>query len=430
MITIAEAISDLLFVRDTVVVPGLGAFVKKPVSAKVNPVANYFAMPSSEIAFDSNLREDNDLIVNYMSEKNDIPKEEAQKLLSMFVSDCFNTLKQKKKVVLNQIGTLSYDWVDNIVFEQEKAVNYNADAFGLSDFTPEPVLRSKTKEEIKTEIEQQQKEKNTPMTVDKKAVHQRNRSSQNEDYNPYYDDDYDSRHVPVWSWILLGTLVVAGVVYGLYYLEIITLPWQQKEVPVWAENYTLPGYSKTWEWKEPVAKDSVSVVNDTVKQPKTQLVEQPKAQPVEQRKAQPKEQPVEQRKAQPKEQPKAQPVEQPKEQPKVQPVEQPKAQPKVQPDKQPIAQPKAQPVEQPKPQPVAPSAEANIRIVAGCFGVEENAVKLTNTLKEKGYPNALYEKRSNMWYVSFGRYRTDEEAAAALREIRANTEYKAWILSR
>ena len=40
MISIIEAISDLLFVRDTVVVPGLGAFVKKTTSAKVNPVAN------------------------------------------------------------------------------------------------------------------------------------------------------------------------------------------------------------------------------------------------------------------------------------------------------------------------------------------------------------------------------------------------------
>ena len=63
MISIAEAISDLLFVRDTVVVPGLGAFVKKSVAAKVNPVANYFAMPSSLIEFDPNLREDNDLVL-------------------------------------------------------------------------------------------------------------------------------------------------------------------------------------------------------------------------------------------------------------------------------------------------------------------------------------------------------------------------------
>ena len=386
MISIAEAISDLLFVRDTVVVPGLGAFVKKPVSAKVNPVANYFAMPSSEIVFDANLREDNELVVNYMSEKNDLPKEEAQKLLSMFVSDCFNSLKQGKKVVLNQIGTLSYDWAGDLVFNQDKTVNYNADTFGLCDFSPEPVLRSKTKDEIKTEIEQQQKDKNTPMSVDEKAVHKQD----DED-----EDDY-GRGLG-WLWILLGLLLVAGVVYGLYYFKVIKLPWQQEQRPVVTEpkTYTLPFYQKTWEWKEPVAQDTLQVVSDTVKQP----VEKPTAQPIEQ----PKTQPIEQK------------VEKPKEQPKAQPVQQP------------VEQPKSQPVEQLTVQPAATSAEGNILIIGGCFGVEENAIKLTNTLKEKGYAGALYEMHYNMWYVSFGRYKTDEEAAAALREIRANTEYKAWI---
>ena len=384
MISIAEAISDLLFVRDTVVVPGLGAFMKKPVSAKVNPVANYFAMPSSEIVFDANLREDNELVVNYMSEKNDIPKEEAQKLLSMFVSDCFNSLKQGKKVVLNQIGTLSYDWASDLVFEQDKSVNYNADAFGLCDFTPEPVLRSKTKDEIKTEIEQQQKDKNTPMSVDEKAVHEHDK------------EDEKSRRGLGWLWVLLGLLLVAGVLYGLYYFKVIKLPWQQEQRPNVTEprTYTLPFYQKTWEWKEPVAQDTVQTGGDTVKQP----VEQPTTQPIEQPQ---------------------QPVEQPIEQPKVQPAQQPMAQP--------VEQPKTQSVEQPQAQPSTPPADANILIIAGCFGVEENAIRLTHTLKEKGYAGALYEKHYNMWYVSFGRYRTDEEAAAALREIRANTEYKAWI---
>lgn len=386
MISIAEAISDLLFVRDTVVVPGLGAFVKKPVSAKVNPVANYFAMPSSEIIFDANLREDNELVVNYLLEKNDIPKEEAQKLLSMFVSDCFNSLKQGKKVVLNQIGTLSYDWASDLVFEQDKSVNYNADSFGLCDFTPEPVLRSKTKDEIKTEIEQQQKDKNTPMSVDEKAVHKQDE-----------EDEDDSGRGLGWLWILLGLLLVAGVVYGLYYFKIFKFPWQQEQRPVVTEpgTYTLPFYQKTWEWKEPVVQDTVQMVSDMVKQP----VEKPTAQPIER----PKTQPIEQT------------VEKPKEQPKAQPVQQP------------VEQSKSQPVEQSTVPPATSSAEGNILIIAGCFGVEENAIKLTNSLKEKGYTGALYEMHYNMWYVSFGRYKTDEEAAAALREIRANTEYKAWI---
>ena len=202
MISIIEAISDLLFVRDTVVVPGLGAFVKKPTSAKVNPVANYFSTPSCDIDFDANLREDNDLIVNYMAEENNISKEEAKKQLVMFVSECFSKLKQKKKVELEHIGILSYDWDNNLVFVQDKSVNYNADAFGLSDFSPEPVNQSKSKEEIKAEIEQQQKEKNTPVTVDEEAVHQ---------------DDGQNR-LKKRGWWLAGVAVIA-LMFGLFYFN-------------------------------------------------------------------------------------------------------------------------------------------------------------------------------------------------------------------
>ena len=81
-----------------------------------------------------------------------------------------------------------------------------------------------------------------------------------------------------------------------------------------------------------------------------------------------------------------------------------------------------------QPEPVVVNPEANIRIIAGCFAQEENAVRLTNTLKDKGFTGAFYELRGTKWFVSFGRYATDEEATAALREIRKNTEYKAWIL--
>ena len=354
MISIAEAISDLLFVRDTVVVPGLGAFIKKPTSAQVNPVANYFAMPSSEVVFDANLREDNDLVVKYIAEKNDVPEDEARRLLAMFVSDCFNSLKQGKKVVLNKIGTLSNDWAGDPVFEQDKVVNYNADAFGLCDFTPEPILRSKTKDEIKAEIEQQQKDKNTPVTVDEKAVHKR----YDVDYEYYEDDDGTHRRIPTWLWVLLGLLFLAGVGYSLNYFKIVDFDrWFGKGKPTEIEPWTivLPEV-KTWETVKVVPEGDTLVEQ----QPSIELPQEPES------------------------------------------------------------------VQEPKPLPVNP--EANIRIIAGCFDQEENAARLTNSLKSKGYDGAFYELRKTKWFVSFGRYATDEEATAALREIRANTEYKAWIL--
>ena len=387
MITIVEAISELLFVRDTVVVPGLGAFVKKPVSAKVNPVANYFAMPSSEIGFDANLREDNDLVVNYIAEKNDIPDDEARRLLAMFVSDCFSTLKQGKKVPLKQIGTLYYDWADDLVFEQDKTLNYNADSFGLSDFTPEPVLRSKTKDEIKAEIEQQQKDKNTPVTVDEKAVHEHDEDDKDE---PFDDDKRGFG----WLWIVLGVLLVAGIVYGLDYFKVIDVrSWlgkpSKRVIDIEPGKYQLPTYTVDWDamleeyertWK-PTETVEETIAEDTPAEMPTETVSET-------------------------------PSEAPTESPTVSPVE----------------TPAETPVATPTEAPVSVVPDANIRIIAGCFDQEENAVRLVNSLKSKGYQTAFYELRNKRWFVSFGRYATDEEATAALREIRANTEYKAWIL--
>lgn len=316
MISVAEAISDLLFVRDTVVVPGLGAFVKKSIPAKVNPVANYFSMPSSEISFDPNLREDNDLVVRYLSEKNGMPEEEAKKLLAMFVSDCFNTLKDKKKLVLNGIGTLSYD-ADDLVFKQDTSVNYNSDVFGLADFTPQPVLRSKTKAEIKSEIEQQQKDKNTPVTVDEKAVHE--------------EDDH-VKHRPRWIWAAAIVVLFGSALFV----------------------YLKPDFFKSTHQNHletaNVGTGSQIVVSDNDTLTAVGFVEN------------------------------------------------------------------------------VVDEEANIRVVAGCYDQEEPAERMVNLLISKGFVNAFKEKRGERWFVSFGRYATDEEATAALREIRTNTEYKAWIL--
>ena len=333
MISIVEAISDLLYVRETVVVPGLGAFVKKPVSAKVNPVANYFAMPSSEIVFDANLREDNDLVVNYIVEKFEVSKDEARRQLALFVSDCFNSLKQGERVLLNQIGTLYYDGANDLVFKQDDSANYNADTFGLCDFTLQPVLRSKTKDEIKAEIEQQQRDKNTPVTVDEKAVHEHDK-----------DDAFDDEKRGFgWRKLLLGLLVVAGIVYGLNCFKVIDVGrWfnrsSKRVVNIEPGKYQLPTYTMDWdkmleEYKE------------------TRQIPDPDATP-----------------------------------------------------------------------------KANIRIIAGCYDQAEPAIRLTNSLKSEGYSGAVYEFRNGKWFVSFGRYVTEEEAVEALRGIRKNTEYKAWIL--
>lgn len=352
MKTIVGAIFDLLFVRDTVVVPGMGAFVKKPTSAHVNSVANYFAAPSSIIEFDDGLRDDNDLILNYLVNENNISEEEARRWIAEFVSDCFNIFKEGKTVTLEGIGTLRYDWLSEIVLEQDVSSNFNSDSFGLSDFTAVPVEHFATKEEIKAEIEQQQKDKNTPVTVDEKLVH----------------EDEETHHHRVWPWILLVLLFLIAVVFGLQYFRIVDFKqWLKPKTPV-----ALPTDTVIKQEKPIVAHDSIAKPEtDTILYPETDTLAERDSLEI-------------------------------------------------------VIEQETEELTQSE-QEIAPIEDAKIMIVAGCFSVEEYAFKLEAKLKERGYQTAFVEKRGSKWFVAYGRYRTDNEAEAALAKIKADGDAKAWI---
>ena len=380
MKSIAEAISDLLYVRDTVVVPGLGAFVKKSISAQVNPVANYFTTPSCVVEFDGDLREDNELIINYIAGENDIPVDEAKRLLAIFVSDCFSKLKKGDQVSLTGIGTLRYDWHSNIVLDQDASSNFNSDAFGLTDFTAVPVIHSVTKAEIKAEIEQQQWEKNTPVTVDEKAIHEGDKDDEGEDDNGD-NDDYRPRR-PFWPWLLLILFLVAGAVIGLQYFGIYNfkkwfIPKEPFENPVIINEPEKPIEPAPIESNDTimVPENDTLIQNDTLQIQIEQPIEN--TDPIQVDVPTEPEQPIEE----------------------VKPVEE------------------AKPIEE----------EGKILIVAGCFSNEVYAQNMLTKLKNEGHQSALIEKHGSKWFVAYGRYRTDAEAAEAYQQIKANVNDKVWI---
>lgn len=201
MITIAEAISDLLFIHETVVLPGLGTFVKKPVAAVVDTETDRFAPPSCTLEFDASLREENDLLARYLTENCGIGYEEATRMITSFVENCFNTFKTGKGYELDGVGTLTCNANGDFSFKQDGTANYNSDAFGLSAFTVSPVERAKTEGENKVAIEEEQRMENTPVTVDEEAVH--------ED-----EPDNRKRHAG-WYWAALAACLLIGVFFGL-----------------------------------------------------------------------------------------------------------------------------------------------------------------------------------------------------------------------
>lgn len=369
MLTIADCVSDLLYQNDVVIVPGLGAFVRTLESASVNVITHQFSLPFASVSFDGDRKEDNDLLVNYLMSANDVSLEESNKLIRLFVDDCLSNLKVGRTINLSGIGTLSLGTGQRIDFEQDCSVNYYPDAFGLCDYSAVPVFQSKTKEEIKTEIAQQQKDKNTPMTVDKKEVHK--------------EDEKPKRRLG-WLWILLSVLVLAAALFLLNYFKIIKIDfnkWFGKEEPIVVVTDTIKPIEKpvlldtivndtlkvtdslvndTLPVMDSLANDTVSVLTDTLPS-QTDLQQESH--------------------------------------------------------------------EEQKPAVETPKEEAKIFIVGGCFSAEENAEKMANSLRNKGFETAFAQQRGKYWDVYYGKYQTMEEAKLALKELKnKDSETKAWIM--
>lgn len=379
MITIADAISELLFDHDVVVVPGFGAFVVKQTPAKVNVITNHFSSPGAEVVFDAKICEENDVMAQFIAEKNNIPLEEARKLLLLFVSDSVSSMKAGKPVVLKNIGTLSYDWAQNIVLDQEHTVNFNEDAFGLGDFVAESVFRGESREAIRKRIAKEQEYKNTAMSVDDEEMK-----------NAREEDRVGSGRRRLWLWILLAALLLAVIVFLLGYFNIIDGLWNKPQQPSRKltarterqESFKLnSGY---WMKEE---ENKTIVPCDSMAYHIVEYQEYLRIQADSLRQA------------------------------------------FVADSLRNAAKMEQLGNDASQPLTTAVSNETEYLIIGGCYGNAENAESYVNSLREMGYEKAFVNKRGSYWDAVIGRYATMSEAKEALVIIHANTDDKAWILT-
>ncbi len=379
MITIADAISELLFDHDVVVVPGFGAFVVKQTPAKVNVITNHFSSPGAEVVFDAKMCEENDMMAQFIAEKNNIPLEEARKLLLMFVSDSVSSMKAGRPVVLKNIGTLSYDWAQNIVLDQEHTVNFNENAFGLGDFVAESVFRGELREAVRERIAKEQEYKNTAMSVDDEEMK-----------NAREEDRVGSGRRRLWLWIPLAALLLAVIVFLLGYFNIIDGLWNkpqqpsQKLTPRTERQESFKLNSGYWMKEE---ENKTIVPCDSMAYHIVEYQEYLRIQADSLRQA------------------------------------------FVADSLRNAAKMEQLGNDASQPLTTAVSNETEYLIIGGCYGNAENAESYVNSLREMGYEKAFVNKRGSYWDAVIGRYATMGEAKEALVIIHANTDDKAWILT-
>ncbi|MCB0706319.1 MAG: SPOR domain-containing protein [Saprospiraceae bacterium] len=139
-IDVAECIGELLYERDAVIVPGLGAFASTYQKAGIDHVQGLLHPPSKEVGFNDNLSMNDGVLMHYIQQKFHTGQEEAKQAVEEFVEKTRKSLDNREIVVFPKIGRLYLDFEQQFKFLQDNT-NFNSDSFGLPTVHFYPVVR-------------------------------------------------------------------------------------------------------------------------------------------------------------------------------------------------------------------------------------------------------------------------------------------------
>ena len=101
-----EHIEELLYLHDCVIVPGFGGFICDYTSASINEKTGTIVPPSKKVMFNKHLKQNDGLLIDWITRKEQIDYEKAQRRLALFCEEIKVRLNQKQKVDFGAIGNL------------------------------------------------------------------------------------------------------------------------------------------------------------------------------------------------------------------------------------------------------------------------------------------------------------------------------------
>ena len=166
---ITNYLKELLNDNECVIIPEFGAFISKRHSATIDYVNHRFLPPYKEIVFNDKLKNNDDVLADFISLKENITKEEALNKIHEFVNQSVAILDVNSELELVDLGKF-ININGNFIFNAKDDVNILGDSFGLTEFNYQPVFRTETYQVIKEKIVVEQKEKNTDYTLAVESV--------------------------------------------------------------------------------------------------------------------------------------------------------------------------------------------------------------------------------------------------------------------
>jgi hypothetical protein len=145
-------IAELLSEHDCVIIPGFGGFIGNYTHARVHPVHHTFFPPYKKLLFNINLKQNDGLLATRISFHEGISYERAMDEISGKVEGWMHQLREHKVLQIDPIGKLTRSREGNIQFEQDQALNFLPDSYGLASFVSPAIRRIGVQEKIGKKI--------------------------------------------------------------------------------------------------------------------------------------------------------------------------------------------------------------------------------------------------------------------------------------
>lgn len=152
-VKISTCIYELLLENETVIIPGFGAFISHYKPAEIHPETDEIKPPSKELSFTQQIRNNDGLLVGYVSGKEGISHFDALKEIEKERENIIYQLDKGEKITFENVGILYRNENGEIVFESFQQENLLLDSFGLESTSLAP-LEPEIEEEEKEEQEE------------------------------------------------------------------------------------------------------------------------------------------------------------------------------------------------------------------------------------------------------------------------------------
>lgn len=114
-----------------VIIPGFGAFVSEYKPAELNENSDEIKPPSSRLVFNSQIRNNDGLLVGYVAEALRCSHFEALQKIEKERDNILYQLDKGEKVELDELGVLSYNEKNELEFVAEEDKSISLESFGL-----------------------------------------------------------------------------------------------------------------------------------------------------------------------------------------------------------------------------------------------------------------------------------------------------------